>query len=266
MKRIFVLLLSFILLLSNVCYAEKSNVQIEVNGVNIVLIDNDRVLHPIEEDGVVYVPIGAFLDAINIPYEQNGEKIIINITNQAVVESGSSEKQDTTDYFAQLPEDEQTMIGGLIVWANKNTTPSSLRIKKAFLNKSAYRYLLYISYNNILGRTLDSRIYVSFGNAFIAPELYQDDDLKELDTDIEILNGAYLQKCDDSAFREGIIDAEGREIIDKQVKKVESAEVQLQRWIDGGKKSEADIQKQREKVQKEKDKLEELRKKYGIYD
>ena len=33
--------------------------------------------------------------------------------------------------------------------------------------------------------------------------------------------------------------------IDKQQGKVTSAETQLQRWIDGGKKSEADIQKQR---------------------
>ena len=46
--------------------------------------------------------------------------------------------------------------------------------------------------------------------------------------------------------------------IEKQQGKVESAETQLQRWIDGGKKSEADIQKQRDKVQKEKDKLQAL--------
>ncbi|MBP5729281.1 MAG: hypothetical protein J6Y48_19605, partial [Clostridia bacterium] len=48
------------------------------------------------------------------------------------------------------------------------------------------------------------------------------------------------------------------EDIDKQQSKVESAEKQLQRWIDGGKKSEEDIQKQRDKVQKEQDKLNEL--------
>ena len=46
--------------------------------------------------------------------------------------------------------------------------------------------------------------------------------------------------------------------IEKQQGKVDSAETQLKRWIDGGKKSEADIQKQRDKVQKEKDKLQAL--------
>ena len=46
--------------------------------------------------------------------------------------------------------------------------------------------------------------------------------------------------------------------IEKQQGKVDSAATQLQRWIDGGKKSESDIQKQREKVQKEQDKLDEL--------
>ena len=46
--------------------------------------------------------------------------------------------------------------------------------------------------------------------------------------------------------------------IEKQQGKVDSAETQLQRWIDGGKKSEKDIQKQRDKVQKEKDKLQAL--------
>ena len=46
--------------------------------------------------------------------------------------------------------------------------------------------------------------------------------------------------------------------IEKQQGKVDSAATQLQRWIDGGKKSEADIQKQRDKVQKEQDKLDEL--------
>ena len=46
--------------------------------------------------------------------------------------------------------------------------------------------------------------------------------------------------------------------ITKQQGKVESAQSQLDRWIAGGKKSEADIQKQRDKVQKEQDKLNAL--------
>ena len=46
--------------------------------------------------------------------------------------------------------------------------------------------------------------------------------------------------------------------IEKQQGKVDSAEKQLQRWVDGGKKSEAEIQKQKDKVQKEKDKLQAL--------
>ena len=46
--------------------------------------------------------------------------------------------------------------------------------------------------------------------------------------------------------------------IEKQQGKVDSAQTQLQRWIDGGKKSEADIEKQRKKVQKEQDKLDAL--------
>lgn len=46
--------------------------------------------------------------------------------------------------------------------------------------------------------------------------------------------------------------------IEKQRSKIESAETQLQRWVDGGKRSEEDLQKQREKVQKEKDKLDML--------
>ena len=46
--------------------------------------------------------------------------------------------------------------------------------------------------------------------------------------------------------------------IDKQQGKVDSAQSQLDRWIAGGKKSEADITKQREKVEKEKEKLQEL--------
>ena len=46
--------------------------------------------------------------------------------------------------------------------------------------------------------------------------------------------------------------------IEKQQGKVDSAQTQLQRWIDGGKKSEADIQKQRDKVAKEQGKLDEL--------
>ncbi len=48
------------------------------------------------------------------------------------------------------------------------------------------------------------------------------------------------------------------EDIEKQQSKVESAEKQLQRWIDGGKKSEEQIQKQRDKVQKEQAELDEL--------
>ena len=46
--------------------------------------------------------------------------------------------------------------------------------------------------------------------------------------------------------------------IEKQQGKVDSAQTQLDRWIAGGKKSEADIQKQRDKVAKEKEKLDAL--------
>ncbi len=46
--------------------------------------------------------------------------------------------------------------------------------------------------------------------------------------------------------------------IDKQQSNVNSAQKQLERWIEGGKKSESDIQKQRDKVDKEQAKLDEL--------
>jgi len=46
--------------------------------------------------------------------------------------------------------------------------------------------------------------------------------------------------------------------IEKQQGKVDSAQTQLDRWIAGGKKSEAEIQKQRDKVAKEQGKLDEL--------
>ena len=58
-------------------------------------------------------------------------------------------------------------------------------------------------------------------------------------------------------FPENTAGALNDEIV-KQQGKVDSAATQLQRWIDGGKKSEADIQKQRDKVQKEQDKLDAL--------
>ena len=46
--------------------------------------------------------------------------------------------------------------------------------------------------------------------------------------------------------------------IEKQQGKVDSAATQLQRWIDGGKKTEEEIQKQRDKVTKEQEKLDAL--------
>ncbi len=49
-----------------------------------------------------------------------------------------------------------------------------------------------------------------------------------------------------------------QEDIVKQQEKVESADKQLQRWIEGGKKTEEQIEKQRAKVQKEQDKLDAL--------
>ena len=51
------------------------------------------------------------------------------------------------------------------------------------------------------------------------------------------------------------------EEIKKKEGKVNSAETQLKRWIDGGKKSEADISKQREKVQSLKEELAALEEK-----
>ncbi len=48
------------------------------------------------------------------------------------------------------------------------------------------------------------------------------------------------------------------EAVTKQQNTLESAQKQLDRWIAGGKKSEADIQKQRDKVAKEQEKLDAL--------
>ncbi len=46
--------------------------------------------------------------------------------------------------------------------------------------------------------------------------------------------------------------------IESQQRKVDSAQSQLDRWIAGGKKTEAEIQKQRDKVAKEQEKLDQL--------
>ena len=46
--------------------------------------------------------------------------------------------------------------------------------------------------------------------------------------------------------------------IEKQEQRVQSSKDKLQRWIDGGKKSENDIEKQKQEVQKEEEKLAEL--------
>ena len=48
--------------------ADSSEVKIIVNGVTLVMADNDKVIKPIEEDGILYVPLAAFLDAMNISY------------------------------------------------------------------------------------------------------------------------------------------------------------------------------------------------------
>ena len=60
-----------------------------------------------------------------------------------------------------------------------------------------------------------------------------------------------------ATFHENIFASIGADI-DRQDEKVDSAETQLQHWIDDGKKSEDEIRKQQDLVQKEKDQLQAL--------
>ena len=78
MKRLFAFFLMLCLLcISTVVFASDADIKILVNGVSLTLVDNDKVVKPIEVDGIVYVPLAAFLDALNIPYnESNGTYII----------------------------------------------------------------------------------------------------------------------------------------------------------------------------------------------
>ena len=81
MKKLTGILLALILCLSILVSAvaddNASAYKININGVNVVFTDGKTVLEPVENDGVLYVPLEAFLKTLGIDYKVNGNEFTI---------------------------------------------------------------------------------------------------------------------------------------------------------------------------------------------
>ena len=313
-KRLALIILGGILL-CGFCHAgaEISNTQVIINGVNVYLVDHGRVIPPIAQDGIVYVPLTAFLDALNIPYTVNGNAVIITSDSSysgggsgggssgwgssgggtsgggtsgwgtSGGSSGSGSGGDTfiegsgsdgaygisqgrKDPYTLLSSEEQFLVDASSAWAHLQKGLTRLTIHSITKSPSRSCYVVSLSYQTDDGALTNDMHYVYTGYGYSYQKVDTEESFQKTGFQIESINLAFLQKYGDTNYMNGLTQLVHQTEINRQKYKAESAASKLRRYIESGRKSQSEIDKQRDKSRKETEKLNDLMKQYGIYD
>ena len=133
--------------------ADDNTYKITINGVNVVLTDGKAVLEPIENDGVLYVPLEALLKAMNIEYEVDGKDFTISTT--VAEEKPTPTPAPTKTPYDNLGATEKFILKSFLPCVQYFNDPSSLSILD--IKKGAGQpywhggYLVKISATNKMG-------------------------------------------------------------------------------------------------------------------
>lgn len=208
MKKFIAMLLALCILCSFAC-AEESDKKIIMNGVNVVMIQDDKIIKPIEENGMLYVPLEAFLKAINMEYVQTGDSFII--TSVAPMTPGTSQPQaqpqpqteEPEDYYAQLSDAEKKFMDNFLKGVGAFKNPSSVRIVSVYDHKTSPGILFFTqvsAQNGFGGNSVE--LYLCFAG-FIAEVVDEEEYWKNrvaADYDIQLLNKALKQKMAEDGY------------------------------------------------------------------
>ncbi len=128
MKRVAILILVLTMVVS-IFSCAMADGTLKINDVNIQLSDSNGKLLSIEEmDGVLYIPVEPFLNALGLPYTINGNSVSITYTPSA--------DNDTDEYANLLPE-ERVFVDLLMEKAASFKNPSSITVKSILYIGSA---------------------------------------------------------------------------------------------------------------------------------
>ena len=203
MKKAIALLL--ILLMSFECLtafaAEPSDVKSIVNGVTVVLVEKDRVVKPIQEDGVLYIPLVAFLDALGIPFTQSEGTISISLSDTRNTTPAPTPTKTPTPYEL-LSGEERTFMETFLIHVSKFYDPSSVSFVEIYKGAGSHKYGFYVKVSaaNKLGGKVFNWYFVnssSFDGYKYAPS---SGEYTASNFDISKMNKALKYKLEDMGY------------------------------------------------------------------
>ena len=204
MKKLIAILLALCTLFG-CCCAEESSQKIIMNGVNVIMLDGDKIIKPIEENGVLYVPLTAFLDAINMEYTVTVDGIIITSTAPMTPAQPQTQVQaqppveEKPDYYAQLSDSEKNFLDNFLQGVGAFKNPSSVRIVSVYDHQTGPGILFFTevsAQNGFGGNSVD--LYLCFAG-FIAEVVDEEEFWTKRvvgDYDITLLNKALQQEME----------------------------------------------------------------------
>lgn len=205
MKKLTGILLTFILcfsiLMNAVADDNASPYKITINGINVVFTDGKTVLEPVENDGVLYVPLEAFLKTLNLDYNVEGKEFIISTATAEETPTPTPKPTYTPKpqtAYEQLSRDEKKFVDALLNCSKIFYNPGSITINKVWnaimSSGSDNCYYIMVTCQEADGRFRDA-LYLIAGDWGDGAEEYKiNTDVTETRFDYTKINNAYNEK------------------------------------------------------------------------
>ena len=275
MKKVLCILL-MVTFLIGISSAEESGTKIEINGINVIFVDGDRILRPIEKDGVLYVPAEAFLDVMKIQHSSDGDVLSVYVdvpsakaagkpaaeTAAIATEQSAEAAAKPENYYELLSDDEKELVNNIILWTQLNMF-SVVDIQNVYISGDS-EVVVTLALDDTQGFRVEHSFFSEEsgqGLKYTKPS-WTPENATEAGYNTELLNKAYQEKYNEPGYAAKLA---GKYAINQQLIRIQNEEAKLGRWKEAG-THEKDYEKQEQKIENEKQKLEELRKKYNIYE
>ena len=144
---------------------------ISINGVNVALVEGRTVLDPIVIDGIVYVPLEAILNSMNISYELNGSTYAIStavkeeIPTATSTPTASPKPTATPKNTSNMPAKEKKFMDAFTKELGNYKFPATVVINKVYdVIDSDTNYYVQTTSKNGLGMDVTKWYYLYIGN------------------------------------------------------------------------------------------------------
>ncbi len=209
MKKLICILLILAIFLPIYAMADSnaSEHKITINGVNVVFTNGKTVLEPIENDGILYVPLESFLKAMNIDYKVESNEYIITTAiaepTPTPTPKPTATPREKTPY-EMLKNTDKVFLDKFLAKIHKFGDPGAVSIIDVQNSKGEYSggYFVKASATNAFGGKAIRWVYITKdGELWTVDKGAEEEYLAGGNYDIEAINKALAYKLKELGYR-----------------------------------------------------------------